>query len=143
MPLVRGGTVQLIGTDLELQPLYGWGWQPHYPWDHLPKARLPPRSTLRLEGLTEFNGDISGGFGRIVASVDAPDFCGHWLCFEIRVETDADLNDAPVNCSLALRRDPPIDSAAEANGAWDRYDFCGFGLVGTQGFLIPGPPTGG
>ena len=133
MALLRTETTALVGTTLELQPIYGWGWQPDFPWRLADRTVLPPRSTFALEGVVEFNAELNGGFGRVTGGETS--LAGLWLCFEVREAGSFDLRTMCVHCNLVFRRDPPITQANHGD-AWTRHDLLGYGFIGSPGFVM-------
>ena len=134
MPLDRKKAESFIGASLELQPAYGWGWLPDYPWRDCSRDELPPRSRFRLDGLFEFQGRTKWGFGQF--SPEDMRFPGFWLCFELRTGCQYDFEGTPQQCDLTLRRDPPLGPTNHV-AAWDQYDLRGYCYVGIMGFILP------
>lgn len=136
MPLDRETCRSFIGRELELQPTYGWGWLPDYPWRNLARSELPPRYIFRLDGLTEFGGNANGGFGLILRSGGLPSFDGLSLLFEVREAGDFDLTHRFPDVGVVLKE--TLDAAeAQAAGVWDSYRWYGYSRIGLPGFRLP------
>jgi len=130
MPLDTELVSRLVSHPLELQPIYGWGWAPRYPWTALPRAALPPRLTLRLTAIV---GDRAG-VGRL--QFEAGGLGMRWTLFELRREGTFDFDERIGVYDVAFRTERPITPEDHA-GVWDDLDLRGFGLVGRPGFRMP------
>ncbi len=122
----------LIGKNLEIQPIYGWGWSPRYPWSDLPAEALPPRSALVLSDLWDHEGAIIGGLGKIEASENSP-LLNLWVRFCLRHVGKFDFDSNVGDSNLFFYSSPPpwpIENiASEAT-------LIGFGFVGIIGFQL-------
>ncbi len=132
--LVRDKVEPFIGKVLELQPEYGWGWSPSYPWanEEWAKDRLPPRSSFNLSGFIESDFGIVGGFGRIDAPQDSKIIgrCFAFVCREVG-EHDFDEKICAYNIHFLKEATGEI---RDIHRAIESADGAGFGLIGVPGF---------
>jgi hypothetical protein len=129
---------RFLGTTMELQPIYGWGWRPRFPWEDMkPSEGLPRRIRFRLDSFFHGVNGIIGCNGRV--EPDDKLFGGYFIHIRWGEMGQIDLGKVPfIGRAVSLRRSRPFgttfdderaDSVIEDDTRWD-----GWGGMGRPGF---------